>query len=58
MHIQNFYSISTSSRILKNSLQLLDMSRTLTFQTEPTLVSADITTLYPKIPLDTAHTIR
>ena len=55
--IQCFYS-SKNKPILKSSLELIDILNCtnvpITNNTKPFLLSADITTLYPKIPIDTA----
>jgi hypothetical protein len=51
--IQTYYTTSSQRSILKNSRQLIDeLDKLPTFDFKPICVSADVTSLYPNIPID------
>lgn len=52
--IQEFYSKTISDPIIKNSFDLIGFITTLAWLEKPVLISADVTSLYPNIPLDIA----
>lgn len=52
LHIQNYFSMIDSSPLLKNSRTLVDILDRTHFPRSCVLVSADITSLYPSIPLE------